>query len=66
MRPTRRRNEGPPTPDTNRKRIIALEKVTDQHRRELEIQLQRIAQLQADLDAIRSAWVQAKAVQKDK
>lgn len=40
--------------------IDALEEVVDLHRRTLEIQFQRIAQIQADLDAIRSAWMQAK------
>jgi hypothetical protein len=59
----RRRENGPPTPATNRTRIVRLEdevewldRLVEQHEHALAIQLQRIAQLQADLDAIRAAW----------
>jgi hypothetical protein len=38
-----------------RSRITRLEKVVDRQG-DFDIQLQRIAKLQADLDAIRSAW----------
>ena len=41
-------------------RLAALEKSVEQHARELAVQLQRIAQLQADLDAVRGVWVQLK------
>jgi uncharacterized coiled-coil protein SlyX len=57
----------PSTPASDRQRIAALEeqitrleKVVDRQQGDLDIQLQRIAQLQADLDAVRSAWATVK------
>jgi hypothetical protein len=41
-------------------RLKKLERLVDTHDRALAIQLERIAQLQADLDAIRAAWLQTK------
>jgi hypothetical protein len=35
--------------------LVALQKV-EQHAHDLEVQFKRIAQLQADLDAIKQAW----------
>jgi hypothetical protein len=66
MKRISRSSNDPPTPVSNRERILALEahiarldKTVDQHQRDLDIQLQRIAQIQADLDAIRTAWTKA-------
>jgi chromosome segregation ATPase len=78
MKRARRKDTSPPTPDSNRARIhtleeyiARLEKLVDeherslaQHERELGTQLQRIGQLQADLDAIRAAWVKANALRR--
>jgi hypothetical protein len=38
-------------------RLVKLEEIVQAHERELAVQLQRIAQLQGDLDVIRHAWV---------
>lgn len=69
----RRADNDAPTPARDRARILALEaqlgrleNAVDQHQHDLDIQLQRIAELQADLDAVRSAWVRAKGVRKKK
>jgi len=43
-------------------RLAALERTVEVHTRELAVQLQRIAQLQADIDTIRGAKVQLKAL----
>jgi uncharacterized coiled-coil protein SlyX len=59
----RRADNGAPTPASNRARILALEerlarmeKTIDENQHDLAIQLQRIGQVQADLDAVRAAW----------
>ena len=44
--------------------IVRLRKRIDQHDRDLDVQLQRIGQLQADLDAIRGAWMKTKPAPK--
>jgi uncharacterized coiled-coil protein SlyX len=76
MKRARRKETDPPTPASNRARIRTLEehiarlekvidqheKVIDQHERDLDVQLRRIGQLQADLDAIRGAWVKMNAL----
>ena len=41
-------------------RLADLEKTVQVHERALAVQLQRIAQLQADIDRIRGAWVELK------
>ena len=43
-------------------RLAALERTVEVHTQELAVQLQRIAQLQADIDTIRGAKVQLKAL----
>ena len=43
-------------------RLAALERTVEVHTLELAVQLQRIAQLQADIDTIRGAKVQLKAL----
>jgi len=67
MKRARRQSLGPPTPVSNRAHIVALEeriqeleRVIEQHARDLAVQLQRIGQLQADLDTIRAAWSDTK------
>jgi hypothetical protein len=40
--------------------VARLETTLNQHHQDLDIQFRRIAQLQADLDAIRAAWVGTK------
>jgi uncharacterized coiled-coil protein SlyX len=57
----------PPTPASNRQRIVTLEvqiarldKVIDRNQHDLDIQLQRLGQLQTDLDAISAAWTNLK------
>ena len=41
-------------------RIARLEQVVDEQQRELQIQFERISQLQADIDIIRGAWTKLK------
>jgi hypothetical protein len=41
-------------------RLAQLENLVTNQQRQLEVQLVRIAQLQADLDEIRGAWVRIK------
>ena len=76
MKRPRRNDNTEPT----RERIVALEAQTarlefqverlvemvNRHQRDLDIQLQRIAEIQADLDAIRLAWTSAKSARKGK
>ena len=75
-----RKDDTPPTPISNHERIVALEQQTAQlefqierlvemvnrHQRDLDIQLQRIAEIQADLDAIRAVWTDRKPARKRK
>jgi hypothetical protein len=46
---------------SNARRVTALETMVEALQRESAIHLKRIAQLQADIDAIRLAWLQVKA-----
>jgi hypothetical protein len=41
-------------------RLAHLERTVETHARELAIQLERIAQLQADIDTVRGAWIKVK------
>ena len=75
-----RRDNQPPTPADNCERIAALEQQTarlefqlerlvemvNRHQHDLDIQRQRIGEIQADLDAIRSAWTSTKGARKGK
>lgn len=63
MPPTRRRRRPRSTNSPVNVRRDEFREVLDtlqQHTRELDIQLKRIAQLQADLDEIKRAWTKAK------
>jgi hypothetical protein len=68
----RRDDAAPPTPTSNRERIVALEEhierleeVVNLQQRNLDVQLQRIA-LQTELDTIRAAWTKTRPVPKAK
>ena len=68
-----RKDDTEPTPTSNRDRILAIEQqlarveeMLNLHQRALDIQLQRIGEIQADLDAIRAAWTDRKPVRKGK
>ena len=46
--------------------MVRLRKASDEHGHDLDVQLQRIGQLQADLDSIRAAWLKATLARKSK
>jgi len=65
MPPKRRRRRPLSTHSTVNVRRDEFQEVLDtlhQHTRDLDIQLKRIAQLQADLDEIKRAWTKIKLV----
>jgi hypothetical protein len=65
MSPKRRRSRPLSTNSPANVRRDEFQEVLDtlhQHTRDLDIQLKRIAQLQADLDEIKRAWTRVKLV----
>ena len=56
----RLRRVGPASERVTLKQFRALEAIVTANQRELSLQFKRIAQIQAELDAVKRAWVKMK------